>query len=76
MCRKHWRMVPRETQDEVYRTVGLRGSSIDASWAPWWRAQARAIANVAFQEEPRPDLRDAYILRADKVADQMEEAKA
>jgi hypothetical protein len=39
-------MVPRDLQLEVYATVGDRGSAIDASWAPWWRAQAQATAAV------------------------------
>lgn len=74
MCRKHWGMVPRDLQDEVYRTVALRNrdGSIDATWAPWWRAQARAIANVAFQEDPREEHRDWYIKKADKFADKLE----
>lgn len=41
-CRGHWAMVPPSIQREVYRTVKLRGPSVDASWAPWWRAQAQA----------------------------------
>ena len=44
MCKPCWRLVSPETQAEVYRTVSLRGSRCDATWAPWWRAQATAIA--------------------------------
>ena len=43
MCRACWSLVSPETQAEVYRTVKLRtGASADATWAPWWRASARA----------------------------------
>jgi len=43
MCAKHWRCVPADVQRDVYATVGKRGKCVDATWAPWWRAQARAI---------------------------------
>lgn len=46
MCRAHWGSVDAATQREVYRTVALRGPSVDASWAPWWRAAHRAIAQA------------------------------
>lgn len=52
MCRPCWSQVPAELQREVYRTVKLRGPSCDASWAPWWRAQARAIHHVGMLKEP------------------------
>lgn len=49
-------MVPKDTQTEVYRTVKLRGRSVDATWAPWWRAQATAIAEVLRQQHAdKPD---------------------
>lgn len=47
MCRGCWARVPAAMQREVYRTVKLRGPDCDATWAPWWRAQARAIHHVA-----------------------------
>lgn len=47
MCGPCWSLVKPETQAEVYRTVVLRSPSVDASWAPWWRAQAHAIAENA-----------------------------
>jgi hypothetical protein len=59
-------------QAEVYRTVGMRGKLVDASWAPWWRAQAEAIAYVAFLVEPNVEKRDTYLKRAMDVADRME----
>lgn len=46
MCRGHWSKVPKELQDEVYRTFRARNSVMDATWAPWWRAQARAVAAI------------------------------
>lgn len=47
MCPSHWRMVPLELQHEVCRTVVLRAPrSVDATWAPWWRAAHRAIDHV------------------------------
>jgi hypothetical protein len=39
--------VPADVAAEVYRTVGQRGhDGPDATWAPWWRAQAKAIHHV------------------------------
>ena len=55
MCAPHWSHVDPTTQREVYRTVKLRGRCVDASWAPWWRAAHRAIAQamrVAYPTEP------------------------
>lgn len=45
-CAPHWRMVPAEIAREVYATVGKRGARVDATWAPWWRAQAAATSAV------------------------------
>ena len=73
MCKPHWSRVPPDLQAEVYRTVKLRDPrSIDETWAPWWRAQARAIAHVAFLEHPDVEKRDAYLAREMRVADEME----
>ena len=47
MCLRCWRHVERATQLAVHRTVKLRGPKVDATWAPWWRAQAIARAEVA-----------------------------
>lgn len=69
MCGPCWARVPADLQREVYRTVGLRGPACDESWAPWWRAQARAIAHVAHIREPNERRRDAYIAKADAFAD-------
>jgi len=52
MCPSCWDKVPRTIQAEVYNTVKLRRPTIDGSWAPWWRAQARAIAEVGFPFNP------------------------
>jgi len=72
MCRACWAKVPADLQAEVYRTVGLRGPDADATWAPWWRAQAKAIAHVAFLVDPRPEKRDAYLARELGFADTLE----
>jgi ribosome-binding protein aMBF1 (putative translation factor) len=72
MCRTCWALVPPDLQREVYRTVRLRGPDADASWAPWWRAQARAIAHVAFLSHPDVAKRDAYLAREMRVAAEME----
>lgn len=44
-CLPHWRMVPAELAREVYATVGKRGPRVDATWAPWWKAQAASRSN-------------------------------
>jgi hypothetical protein len=72
MCRSCWAQVPSDVQAEVYRTVKLRGPNVDASWAPWWRAQARAIAHVAHIREPNASRRDAYLAREMTFADTLE----
>lgn len=71
-CGDCWAKVPRDIQDEVYRTVVLRGKYVDETWAPWWRAQARAIAHVAHLREPNEARRDAWIAKADKFAAMLE----
>lgn len=50
MCGPHWAMVPPNIQVDVNTTVRQRSKRVDASWAPWWRAQARAIFHVARAE--------------------------
>jgi hypothetical protein len=72
MCGQCWAKVPSDLQAEVYRTVRLRGTKIGKSWAPWWRAQARAIAHVAFLAEPNAEKREAYLNRELEFADQLE----
>lgn len=72
MCRPCWSMVPDALRAEVYRTVVLRGRHVDATWAPWWRAQARAIAHVAFLVEPNEAKRDAYLSHALAFADKLD----
>lgn len=51
-CASHWALVPRKIQSKVYATVKKRGKFIDASWAPWWRAQAEATAAVLLKTRP------------------------
>lgn len=73
MCGPCWAQVPIDLQTEVWRTVRLRkATAIDASWAAWWRAQARAIAHVAFLREPNEGRRDEYLARSMRTADAME----
>lgn len=76
MCATCWAQVPPAIQREVYATVGLRAKVCDATWAPWWRAQARAVAHVAHLHEPNAARRDAYIARADAFAATLEERGA
>jgi hypothetical protein len=66
MCKKHWAQVPKPLQDEVNRTVKLRSTLIGKTWAPWWRAQAAAIAYVAALEG-RMDSR-MHQMQAEKIA--------
>jgi hypothetical protein len=72
MCACCWAKVPADLQAEVYRTVKLRGSRIDASWAPWWCAQAKAIAHVAMLVEPNKAKRDAYLADSESFASALE----
>ncbi len=46
MCPAHWFMLPGHLMADVYATVRTRGPNVDASWAPWWRAQGVAIVYV------------------------------
>lgn len=72
MCRVCWSKVPPDMQASVNTTVRQRGSRVDASWAPWWRAQAYAIAHVAFLTEANVEKRDAYLARELDFADKLE----
>lgn len=72
MCRTCWSKVPAAMAAEIYRTVGLRGSTVDKTWAPWWRAQAQAIAHVAFLVEPNIEKRDRYLKHALDFANELE----
>lgn len=72
MCRECWAKVPKDLQAEVNRTVKLRGPRADATWAPWWRAQAKAIAHVAMLVEPNEEKRDAYLFREFEFANMLE----
>lgn len=76
MCRECWAKVPSDLADEVYRTVALRGPRADETWAPWWRAQARAIAHVAHLKEPNEEKRDRYLERELAFADSLERRSA
>ncbi len=72
-CRQHWAMVPRDLQRAVYRTVGLRGPSVDETWAPWWRAQAAATVFVLRKAYPDYESRIDRIEQREKAfADKLE----
>lgn len=78
-CSRCWGDVPRALQTEVYRTVKLRDAAVNASWAPWWRAQARAIdavlrAGVASGrwQEIAPGTFDALLAKDLEFADHLE----
>jgi len=73
MCLSCWSKVPADLQTEVYRTVRLRGPVIDKTWAPWWRAQAKAIAYVARETFPDVDKNNMLLKRAMEFADKLEE---
>lgn len=76
MCRSCWGKVPPELQNEVYRTVGLRAGSVNHTWAPWWRAQARAIHAVVTQNNPgRREAQYAYLAREMSFAEKLEERR-
>jgi hypothetical protein len=64
--------VPVDIKAEVYRTVGLRGRVVNETWAPWWRAQAKAIAHVAHLREPNEVRRDEYLSHELEFADRLE----
>jgi len=68
-------MVSPANRNEVYRTVVMRGEHVDKTWAPWWRAQAQAIAEVALQEEPNKKAHDRYLNKELKFADSLEKKK-
>lgn len=72
MCRHHWSMVSPDIQALVYATVGIRGDYVDETWAPWWRARAKAIAEVAFKECPDQERRDWYLNKEMTFADSLE----
>ena len=71
MCRGCWSKVPRAIQDDVYRTVKLRGPQCDKTWAPWWRAQAQATHHVAMLKDPSPK-GQAWLMRELAFADRLE----
>jgi hypothetical protein len=60
-------------QREVYRTVKMRGKYVDETWAPWWRAQAHAIAHVArMQYTDKSEAIDRVLKKELAFADQLE----
>src|SRR4029078_11654467 len=71
MCLSCWQKVPPTIQTEVWNTYDLRNRTTDGSWAPWWRAQAKAIAAVAFPFNPTKH--EQYIAREFAFADKLEQ---
>ena len=71
MCRACWSKVPDDMQAEVYSTVKLRGPNCDATWAPWWRAQARAIHHVAMLSEPDAERGARWLAHELGIADKL-----
>ncbi len=79
MCRACWACVPPDMQAEVYSALRTRDTgAVDATWAAWWRAQAKAIHHVAMERDKldgRPvDPRGAkYLERELAFADSLEQ---
>ena len=71
-CPSHWAHVDPATQREVYRTVRLRGKTVDASWAPWWRASHRAIAQCLAADGWTPERVATWLDREMRFADTLE----
>ena len=76
MCLACWDKVPRSLQTEVNNTFLLRAPTIDGSWAPWWRAQAKAIAHVAYLKEPNESARGRYLTREFAFAERLEKKQS
>lgn len=74
VCKECWALVPHDLAQEVYRTVKLRGPYVDKSWAPWWRAQARAIAHIA--RSAGVNFVDVFIAKEMAFADRLEARSA
>ncbi len=72
MCAAHWFKVPGHLQADVYATARARNPNVDASWGPWWRHQAMAIAHVMRKdtlpapETPVTEAQHAQLDRIDK----------
>ena len=73
MCPSCWALVTPQHQAEVYRTVDLRGPRVDASWAPWWRAQANACADVALAKGSDPEAVRRLVEKDEAFARKLEE---
>ncbi len=73
-CRKHWMMVPVDLKAEVNRTVKLREkTAVNASWAPWWRAQALATVDVGKRVHPGTDeAADRWLAKEMAFAEKLE----
>jgi hypothetical protein len=57
-------MVSSGTQREVYRTVKLRAKgAVNVTWAPWWRAQAKATHEVLTRLYPEKPWVQKYLAK-------------
>jgi len=66
-------MVPRDLQDEVYRTVKLRDRTVNETWAPWWRAQALATVAAGKKAYPGTDVQaEKWLAKEMAFADTLE----
>ncbi len=70
MCPYHWFMLPGHLMTDVYATVNKRGPSFDATWAPWWRAQAAAIGWVLHKIASDPNRVRGLALPPEVTADE------
>lgn len=66
-------MVTSGTQREVYRTVKLRDKGrVNETWAPWWRAQAKATDEVLVRLYPGDPWVPKRLAKEMKFADILE----
>lgn len=76
-CAHHWRLVSPALRRKVMATSKQRGERIDATWAPWWKAQATAKAQVLRKihgDEDREWI-DNQLRAALQVAERLEKRK-
>ncbi len=72
-CLKHWKLVPKDLQREVERTVKMRDPHVNSTWVDWWRAQVKATAHVMRIVHPDRDLMiKAWEVQQEKFAKTLE----
>jgi hypothetical protein len=72
LCRTHWAKVPAMLQTDVIETVGDRARTVNATWAPWWRAAHRAIAHVMRAEGRQCEMVERWLAHKLAFADRLE----